>query len=105
MRQVQNGHMYIMYNYIGAAFREMKHCSGKCLQTTSFNYSNAKSTILVPVTFNTFEKTKHENFNFVHLVCFSMSGITQSANVVTEFYMYQTTALEDVAFLLVLSHV
>ena len=40
--------------------------SAKRLQTTSFGYSIAKSTLQVPLTFNKAEKTKRENVNFVH---------------------------------------
>ena len=50
-----------------AAPRKMKQRSSKCLQTTSLSYSNAKSTLKVPLTFNTLEKTKHKNLNFIHL--------------------------------------
>ena len=42
----------------------------KKLIDTSLCYSNAKSTLLAPLTFIKVEKTKHENFNFVHLSSF-----------------------------------
>ena len=37
------------------------------LQTMSLSYSNAKSTIKVPLTFNKVEKSKRESFDFVRL--------------------------------------
>ena len=43
----------------------MKQRTVKSLQTTSPCYSNAKSTLKVPLTFNRVKKTKHKNFNFV----------------------------------------
>ena len=45
----------------------MKQRSSKSLQTTYLCYSNAKSTLKVPLNFNKVEKTKLEIFNFVHL--------------------------------------
>ena len=42
-------------------------------QTTSLQYSYAISTPKVPLTFNKFEKTKLENFDFVHLLLLSSS--------------------------------
>ena len=61
MEQVQNGR-------IGAIPRKVKQMSAKSIQTISLSYSSAKSTLKVPLTFNKVEKTKNENFNFVHLV-------------------------------------
>ena len=40
----------------------------KSLQTTSLCYSIAKSTLKTPLTFSKVEKTKHKNFDFVHLL-------------------------------------
>ena len=40
----------------------------KSLQTTSFCYSIAKSTLKTLLTFSNVEKTKHENFDFAHLL-------------------------------------
>ena len=45
----------------------------KSLQTTSLCYSIAKSTLKTPLTFSKVEKTKHENFDFVHLLSSSSS--------------------------------
>ena len=42
----------------------------KSLQTTFFYYSNAISTPNVKLTFNNLEKTKLENFDFVHFLSF-----------------------------------
>ena len=47
-----------------------KQRSLKSLQTTSLYYSNAISTLKVPLTFNKFEKNQLENFNFAHLLSF-----------------------------------
>ena len=58
MGQVQNGHLYIMYK---SSSQKTKQRSSKRLQT------NAKSTLKIPLTFNKVEKTKLEDFNFVHL--------------------------------------
>ena len=64
MAQVQNGHLYIWY-------RSNSQKNGaeewKSLQTTSLCYSIAKSTLKTPLTFSKVDKTKHENFDFVHL--------------------------------------
>ena len=53
---------------IGAAPRGNKQGSFKSLKTTSTGYSNAKLTLLVPLTFNRVKKTKNENFTFVHFL-------------------------------------
>ena len=50
----------------------MKQRSSKSLQTNFLWYSNAKSTLKVPPTSNKVEKTKLENFNFVHF-CFFLA--------------------------------
>ena len=60
----------------GFVFSRTKQRSSTSFRTTSFCYSYAKSTLLVPLTFNRVKKTKHEIFNFVHLrssffLCFS----------------------------------
>ena len=62
------------------------------MQTASLYCSNAKSTLIVPLTIVKLEKTKPENFDFVHLSS-SSSSITQKLYVVSEYYVYQTTAL------------
>ena len=56
----------------------------KNLQATSLYNSNAISTPNVPLTFNKSEKTKHENFNFVHLLS-SSTGIAQKVYGLYEF--------------------
>ena len=58
---------------IGAASRKIKQRSSKSLQTTSLYYSSAKSTLNVPLPINKVEKT---NFDFVHLLYSSSTGIT-----------------------------
>ena len=55
---------------IRAVPRKEKQRSAKCFQTTSLCYSNAKSTLKVPLTLNKVEKTELENFDFVHLLSF-----------------------------------
>ena len=65
MGQVQNGRLYIRYR---SNFPETKQRSEKSLQTTSFCYSIAKSIRKTLLTFSKVEKTKHENFDFVHLL-------------------------------------
>ena len=52
----------------------MKRRNSKSLQTTSFCYSNTKSTLKVPLTFNKVETTKLENFDFVYLLSSSSSS-------------------------------
>ena len=69
---------------IGAALRETKQRSSKSLQTASLCYSNAKSTVKVPLTFNKVEKTKVENFDFVHLLS-SSTRIAQKVYGLCEF--------------------
>ena len=62
----------------------MKQRSAQSLQTTSLCYSNAKSTLLVPLTFIKTKKTKQENFSFVHHFLFSIvhnSKIIQCAQI------------------------
>ena len=54
-----------------AAPSKTKQRSAKSLQKTSLNYSNAKSSLQVPLTFNKVEKNKHKNFYFVHLLFLS----------------------------------
>ena len=46
----------------------MKQRSSKSLRTTSFYYSNDKSIPKVLLTFNKVQKTKLENFDFLHLL-------------------------------------
>ena len=58
---------------MGAAPRKTKQRSEKSLQTTSLCYSIAISTLKTPLTFSKVEKTKHENFDFVHLLSSSSS--------------------------------
>ena len=53
---------------IGATPKKTKQRSEKSLQTTSLCYSIAKSTLKTPLTFSKVEKTKHENFDFVHIL-------------------------------------
>ena len=65
MAQVQNGRLYIRYK---SNSQKTKQRSEKSLQTTSFCYSIAKSILKTPPTFSKVEKTKHENFDFVHLL-------------------------------------
>ena len=48
----------------------MKQSSGKSVQITSVCYSSAKSTLKTLLTFSKVEKTKHKNFNFLHLLSF-----------------------------------
>ena len=61
--QVQNGQRYIRYRSSSQKNKaEPEEC--KSLQTTSLCYSNVKSTLSVPLTFNRVEKNKHENFYF-----------------------------------------
>ena len=67
MGKVENGRLYIRYR---SSSQKMKQRSSKSLQTASLCYSNAKSTLLVLLTFNRVEKTKHKNFNFVHIFLF-----------------------------------
>ena len=55
----------------------MKHRSSKSLHTTSLYYSNGISPPKVPLTFNKFEKTKLENYDFVDLLSSSSTGIAQ----------------------------
>ena len=52
--------------------------SKKLTDCTTLCYSIAKSTLYVPLTFLKIEKTKLENFNFVHLLssCSSFSSST-----------------------------
>ena len=65
MEQVQNGRLYIRYT---SNSQKTKQRSEKSLQTTSLCYSIAKPTLKSTLTFSTVEKTKHENFDFVHLL-------------------------------------
>ena len=62
---------------IGAAPRKMKQRSRQSLKTTSLSYSNAKSTVLIPLTFNRVKKTKRKNFDFVpflsYFLCFFLA--------------------------------
>ena len=53
---------------MGAAPRKTKQTGEKSSQATSPGYSIAKSTLKVPLTLNKVEKTKVENFGFVHLL-------------------------------------
>ena len=50
--------LYIRYR---SSSQNTKLRSAKTLQTTSLCYSNAKSTLKVPLTFSMVEKTKLEN--------------------------------------------
>ena len=65
MAQVQNGRLYIRYR---SNSQKTKQRSEKSLQTTSLCYSIAKSILKTPLTFSKVEKTKYENFDFVHLL-------------------------------------
>ena len=83
---------------IGAAPRKTKQRSEKSLQTTSLCYSIAKSTLKTPLTFSKVEKTKLENFDFVHLLSSSSSSsssssITQKLYGVCKYKTYQMIAL------------
>ena len=63
--------------------QKIKQRSSKSLQNTSLCYSNAKSTLLVSLTFKRVEKTNH-NFNFVHPLSSSSSpGIHVTRKVYT----------------------
>ena len=73
--QVQNGHLYTRYR---SSSPKTKQRSAKSLQTTFFTYSNAKSTLKVPLTLIKVEKTKHQIFDFVHL-SFFLSSYSSSA--------------------------
>ena len=53
----------------------MKQSREKSLPTTSLCYSIAKSTLKTLLTFSKVEKTKHENFSFVHLLSFFFFSI------------------------------
>ena len=66
MAQVQNGRLYIRYR--SNSKKKTKQRSEKSLQTTSLCYSIAKSSLKPPLTFSKVEKTKRENFDFVHLL-------------------------------------
>ena len=57
----------------------------KSLQTASLFYSNAKSTLKVPLTFNRVEKAKLKNFDFVHFLSSSSTGITRKAHGLRKF--------------------
>ena len=79
MAEVQNGRLYIRYR---SNSQKTKQRGEKSLQTTSLCYSIAKSTLKTPLTFSKVDKTKHENFDFVHLLSssfflFLSSSITQ----------------------------
>ena len=63
-------HLYIRYRSRSGKWKQR---SSESLQTAEHCYSNAKSTLLVPLFFSTVEQTKHEKFNFVHLLCFFLS--------------------------------
>ena len=65
MGQVQNGFLYMKYKSISHKTEAGKL---KSIQTISLCYSDVKSPLLVPLTFNRVYKTKHENFNFNHLL-------------------------------------
>ena len=67
MGLVQNCSVYIRYTSC-CLKNQAEEC--KTLTDTSLCCSSAKSTLLAPLTFIKFEKTKHENFNFVHLSFF-----------------------------------
>ena len=81
MGQVQNGRLYVRYRRSSQTneAEELK-------QLTDFNlcYFSAKSTLKVLLTINKFEKTKLENFDFVHLLS-SLPGITQNVYSVCEY--------------------
>ena len=66
MAQVQNGRLYIRYR--SNSQKKTKQRSEKSVQTTTLCYSIAKSTLKTPLTFSKVKKTKHENFDFVHLL-------------------------------------
>ena len=68
MGQVQNGRLYIRYR---SNSQKTKQRNEKSLETISLCYSIAKSTLKTPLTFSKVEKTKHENFAFVHLLLLS----------------------------------
>ena len=55
--------------------KESRSRSAKSLQTTFLCYSNAKSTLKVPLTFNKVEKTKLENFNFVQIFLYRQAEL------------------------------
>ena len=88
--QVQNDRLCIRYRRNP---QKIKAEEAKSLHATSLCYSNTKSTLLVPLTFIKFEKTKHKNSNFVHLLSSSLPCITQKLYGVCKYYAYQTTAL------------
>ena len=71
MGQVQNGHLYISYR--SNSQKNTKQRSERSLQTTSLCYSIAKSTFKTPLTSSKVEKTKPENFAFVHILSSSSS--------------------------------
>ena len=79
MAQVQNGRLYIRYR---SNSQKTKQRSEKSLQTTSFCYSIAKSVLKTPLTFNKVKKTKHENFDFVHLLLSSSSFIKHNSKTI-----------------------
>ena len=65
MEQVQNGRLYIRYR---SNSQKNEAEEWKCFQTTSICYSFAKSSLKSLINFSKVEKTKHENFDFVHLL-------------------------------------
>ena len=96
LEQVQNGCLYIRYRNNSM---KNKAAESKSLQTISTS-SIAKPTLYVPLTFNKVEKTKHEYFDFVHLVSLSFfpsmsspSCITQKLYDMCKYYAHQATAL------------
>ena len=79
MAKVQNGRLYIRYR---SNSQKTKQRSEKSLQTTSLCYSIAKSTLKTPLRFSKVEKTKHENFDFVHLLSSSSSFIKHNSKTI-----------------------
>ena len=66
MGQVQNDLLYIIYK--SSSQKKTKQRSANSLQITSICYFNAKSALLVLLTFIKVEKTKHEIFHFLILL-------------------------------------
>ena len=73
---------------MGAAPRKTKQRGEKSSQATSPGYSIAKSTLKVPLTLNKVEKTKVENFDFVHLLSSSSSSSSSSSFFFFFFFFF-----------------
>ena len=67
MGQFQNGHLYVRYR---SNLKKKRSRGVKSLQTTNtlLFYYCCKSTQKTPLTLKKVEKTKHENFEFVHFL-------------------------------------